>query len=317
MPDTIISDIYTRFDRALGSFYETAATGVSNYVMPAAWVFFGICLLIWCYLIIEGKIAAPITDWILKFIGFMIILYVMGNGYLQWVAKPIFELPSGLTSALNSSARSAPDLLGQVNDKVVNLVSAMFTAGSSLVRDLAIGPAISLFLMGILVVASTYLMLAAAMFSIIFAKLGLSMTLAVGPFFLLSIILPQTRNYFYSWIGTGMYFVFYQIFSVLFIFMFIGIVDGYMGSLNATLGGVGGGGNVLDMVANLLGIRGSGLNVAAITIPILLLSLVMFFMFLQIPTMCASLTGGSGGSFSGGLTSLTHAKSFFGKSSGK
>jgi type IV secretion system protein VirB6 len=310
MTDNIVGDIYTKFDGALSGFYETAATGISNYVIPIAWILLGICLLIWCYLIIEGKVAMPITDWLLKFAGFMVVLYIMGNGYLGWVAKPIYDLPSALTTAMSNSATNAPDLLGQVNEKVVDLVSAMFTAGSNLVKELAIGPAIALFLMGVLVIVATYLMLAVALFAIIFSKLGLSMVLAVGPFFVLALILPQTRNYFYSWLNTGLYFVFYHVFTALFIFMFIGIANSYLGTLNTNLGGAGGGG-VLNMVANLLGVRGSGLNVAAVTIPILLISLAMFFMFLQIPTMCSSLTSGSGGSFGAGLTNLTHAKSLF------
>jgi type IV secretion system protein VirB6 len=170
--------------------------------------------------------------------------------------------------------------------------------------------------MGVLVIVATYLLLAAAMFSIIFSKLGLSMVLAVGPFFFLALILPQTRNYFYSWLNTALYFVFYHVFTALFIFMFIGIVNSYVGKLNMTLGGVSGGG-VLSMVARLVGAKGDGLNVAALTIPILLISLAMFFMFLQIPIMCASLTGGSGGSFGAGLTNLVHARSLLGRTNSK
>ncbi|RYH53897.1 MAG: hypothetical protein EON54_13325 [Alcaligenaceae bacterium] len=238
MADNIIGDIYTNFEQALGSFYEGAAAGISGYVIPMAWVLLGICMLIWCYLIIEGKVAMPITDWLLKFVGFMVVLYIMGNGYLSWVARPIFNLPSELTTALSASASSAPDLLGQVNEKIVDLVSAMFTAGTNLVKDMAIGPAIALFLMGVLVIVATYLLLAAAMFSIIFSKLGLSMVLAVGPFFVLALVLPQTRNYFYSWLNTALYFVFYHVFTGLFIFLFIGIVNSYVGKLNTTLGGV-------------------------------------------------------------------------------
>lgn len=317
MADNIIGDIYAKFDGALSGFYEGAAAGISGYVIPVAWVLLGICMLIWCYLVIEGKVAVPITDWLLKFVGFMVVLYVMGNGYLSWVAKPIFNLPSELTTALNATSSSAPDLLGQVNEKVVDLVSAMFAAGSNLVKELAIGPAIALFLMGVLVIVATYLLLAVALFAIIFSKLGLSMVLAVGPFFVLALILPQTRNYFYSWLNTALYFVFYHVFTALFIFMFIGIVNSYMGTLNGTLGGAGGGGGVLNMVANLLGVRGSGLNVAAITIPILLISLAMFFMFLQIPVMCASLTGGSGGSLGAGLSSFMHTRSLASRSGSK
>lgn len=317
MADNIIGDIYSNFERALGGFYEGAATGISSYVIPIAWVLLGICMLIWCYLIIEGKVAMPITDWLLKFVGFMVVLYIMGNGYLGWVAKPIFNLPSELTTALSASATSSPDLLGQVNEKIVDLVSAMFTAGTRLIKDLAIGPAIALFLMGVLVIVAAYLLLSIALFAIIFSKLGLSLVLAVGPFFVLALVLPQTRSYFHSWLNTALYFVFYHVFSALFIFMFIGIINTYVGKLNTQLGSTGSGGGVLAMVSNLIGVGGAGLNVAAVCIPIVLIAMAMFFMFLQIPTMCASLTGGSGGSFGAGLTNLTHAKSLFSKSRAK
>jgi len=127
------------------------------------------------------------------------------------------------------------------------------------------------------------------------------------------LVLPQTRNYFFSWLNTALYFVFYHVFSALFIFMFIGIVHSYVGKLNSTLGGVGGG-NVLSMVARLLGASGEGLNVAAICIPLLLISMAMFLMFLQIPTMCASLTSGSGGSLGAGFANLVHARSLMSRS---
>lgn len=308
MADNIVGDIYANFETALGSFYEAASAGIAGYVIPIAWVLLGICMLVWCYLIIEGKVASPLTDWLLRFVGFMVVLHVMGSGYLPWVARPLFNLPAELTRALSASATSAPDLLGQVNEKVVDLVSAMFAAANTLIQNLAVGPAITLFLMGVLVVAATYLLLAAALFSVIFAKLGLSMVLAVGPFFLLALVLPQTRSYFFSWLNTAFYFVFYHVFSALFVFMFIGIVDSYIEKLNGTLGGVGGG-NILSMVARLTGASGEGLNVAAICIPILLISLCMFFVFLQIPALCASLTSGNGGAL--GPAQLAQAGRWF------
>jgi type IV secretion system protein VirB6 len=274
-------------------------------------------MLIWCYLVIEGKVGMPITDWLLKFVGFMVVLYIMGSGYLSWVARPIFNLPSELTTAMSGSASSSPDLLGQVNEKIVDLVSAMFTAGTRLVKDLAIGPAIALFVMGALVIVAAYLLLAVALFAVIFSKLGLSLVLAVGPFFILALVLPQTRNYFHAWLNTALYFVFYHVFAALFIFLFIGIINSYVGKLNTQLGSTGSGGGVVAMVMNLVGVGGAGLNVAAICIPIILISMTMFFMFLQIPVMCASLTGGSGGSFGAGLTNLVHVRSLVSRSSPK
>lgn len=306
MADDIIGDIYANFERALTGFYEGAAAGISAYVIPVAWILLGISMLIWCYLVMEGKVALPVTDWLLKFIGFMLVLHLMGAGYLAWVAKPIFNLPSELTTAASQSATSGPELLGQVNAKMVDLISAMFAAASALAADFAFGAAIAVYVLAALVTVAAYLLLATALFAVIFSKLGLSLVLAVGPFFVLALVLPQTRSFFFSWVSTALYFVFYHVFTALFVFMFIGIINAYLAKLASQLGGAG----VASMASQLSGSSGAaaGVNVVAICLPIVLISLAMFCMFLQIPAICASMTGGGGGSFIAALAGLARAR---------
>lgn len=318
MANDIIGDIYSSFERALNGFYESAATGISGYVIPVAWVLLGISMLVWCYLVMEGKVAVPVTDWLLKFMGFMLVLHVMGNGYLSWVAAPIFNLPSELTAAASRTASNAPDLLGEVNQKVVDLISALFTAGGNFASEFAFGGAIAVFLLAALVMVAAYLLLATALFAIIFSKLGLSLVLAVGPFFLLALVMPQTRSYFFSWIGTALYFVFYYVFTVLFVFLFMGILNAYLAKLSSQLGGSGEA-SVSGMALQLTGASGGsvGVNVVAICVPVILISLAMFCMFLQIPAICASMTGGNGGSFVSGLASLARARPSRGRSRAK
>ena len=300
MPNNVVVDIYSTFGQALAGFYEGAAQGLSNFLVPLAWILLGIAMLVWCFLVIEGKVAAPMTDWLFRFVGFCVVLYLMGSGYAGWIAAPIFGLPEQLVQAAGAGSVSAPSLIGQVNDKVVDLVSAMFTAASKLTQEFAFGPAVTLLVLAVLVVIAVYLLLAGALFSIIYSKLGLSLVLAVGPLFVLALFVPQSRRYFHAWLNTVLYFVLYHLLSVLFIFLFLGIIDAYVAKLNGVLAGVGAGG-VLAMATQLLGLTADGLNVAAVCVPILLVSLAMFFAFLQIPTLCASLTGGSGGSFNGAL----------------
>lgn len=318
MANEIIGDIYTNFESALNGFYEGAATGISGYVVPTAWVLLGISMLVWCYLVMEGKVAIPVTDWLLKFVGFMLVLHVMGNGYLSWVAAPIFHLPSELTAAASRSATYAPDLLGEVNQKMVELISALFTAAGHLASDLAFGAAIAVFVLAALVTVAAYLLLATALFAIIFAQLGLSLVLSVGPFFLLALVLSQTRSFFFSWISTALYFVFYYVFTVLFVFLFMGILNAYLAKLSAQLGGSGGA-TVSEMALQLTGASGAGagVNVVAICIPVILISLAMFCMFLQIPAICASMTGGNGGTFVSGLAGLARARPSLGRSRAK
>lgn len=318
MSSGIIGDIYSSFETALSGFYEGAAAGISGYVIPVAWILLGISMLIWCYLVMEGKVAIPATDWFLKFISFMLVLHAMGAGYLSWVAGPIFKLPSELTAAASGTAGNAPDLLERVNDKIVDLISAMFSAGARLAHDFAFGAAIAVFLLAIVVLAASYLLLSAALFALVFSKLGLSLVLGVGPFFFLALVLPRTRSYFFSWFSTALYFVFYQLFTTLFVFLFIGIIDLYLTKLSSRLGGAAGS-DVAGMAGQLAVAsgNGAGINLVAICVPIILISLAMFCMFLQIPSICASMTGGNGGSFISGLAGLARALPRTGRSRGR
>ena len=181
MADNIIGDIYNNFERALSEFYEGAAVGISGYVIPIAWVLLGICMLIWCYLIIEGKVAMPMTDWLLKFVGFMVVLYIMGNGYLSWVARPIFDLPTELTTRLSAIRISTGSVgSGQREDRRFG-VGNVHSWDRTWSKDWPLDRRLRLFLMGVLVIVAAYLLLAAAMFSVIFSKLGLSMVLGRRP----------------------------------------------------------------------------------------------------------------------------------------
>jgi len=312
MAGNIVTDIYADFEGSLSGFYALAANGLTAYVIPIAWVLLGICMLVWCILIIQGKVTSPLTDWFLKFVGFMIVMYAMSGGYLSLVASPLFNLNSQLVTAMSNSVSSAPDLLGQVNEKAVDLVSAMFTASVNLFMEAAIGPSIGMFGLAIVVLVVIYGLLGIALFSIIYGKLGLTMVLALGPFFILMLILQQTRSYFFAWLNTALYFVFYQVVSALFIFLFIGVLQGYTDRLISKLSN-GAGPSLSTMVLNLVGAGPAPINYIGYVVPLIMICIAMIFMFLQLSTIVGSMTSGSGGMMGGGLSGVVHLMRMSGK----
>lgn len=300
----MVTQIATKFEASLGTFYSAASAAISGYVLPIAWVMLGIALLVWCYAIMEGKVQSPLQDWIFKFISAMIVLYAISGGYLSLIADPLFDLGNQL-SALVSGAGGKGTALSTISglyDLIINLLSIIFETAGLAMKNLAFGTAIQLYLWGVIVAIATLLLMATALFFYIYAKLGISLVLAVGPFFVLGLINQHSRSYFFSWLNTALYFVFYQVLTVLFVVLFLSILTDYMTTLQTQLSGTSF--SLVEGVANLVGLGSVQLNVAAAMIPIVIISIAMFFMLFQLPTIAASMTGGSGGAFGNGLYSM-------------
>lgn len=304
---TMVTDVITHFQTNLGAFYSAASAGITGYVVPIAWAMLGISMMVWCYAVIEGKVTTPLTDWIFKFVCAMIVIYAMSGGYLKLVAEPIFNLGDELQIAvankvLPGSGSSAVDILTRLDDEIINVITSIFKAAGDAFTALDFGSAALLIVFGLLVAVATLLLLGTAVFFYVFAKVGLSLVLGVGPFFIFGLLNQHTRNYFFSWLNTALYFVFYQLLTVMFVLMFLSILDSYMTQLLVMLGGTTF--SVGETVLNLLGMGSVKINVIAVLTPIIVISFAMFFMLLQLPTIASSMTSGSGGSFGHGMYSI-------------
>jgi type IV secretion system protein VirB6 len=315
----MVTDVITHFQTNLGAFYSAASAGITGYVVPIAWAMLGISMMVWCYAVIEGKVTTPLTDWIFKFVCAMIVIYAMSGGYLKLVAEPIFNLGDELQIAVAShvlpgSGSTAVDIMSRLDDKIINLLTVIFKAAGEAVKALDFGSFALLIIFGLLVAVATLLLIGAAVFFYVFAKVGLSLVLGVGPFFIFGLLNQHTRNYFFSWLNTALYFVFYQLLTVMFVLMFLSILDSYLTSLFTTLGGSTY--SITDTVLNIMGLGPVKVNVIAVLTPVIVISFAMFFMLLQLPTIASSMTSGSGGSFGHGMYSIVQTLRGGGKGGG-
>lgn len=301
---TMVQDVVTHFTNATNTFIASSAGLISGYVMPIGWTILAIGLLVHAWAIMEGKVQAPLQDWMFKLVAALMVLYAMSGGYLNWLSEPLYNLGDELGTLL-AGGGNAVTSLSTVNDKVLNLLSTIFSAAGESFSFLDFGSAVILLIFGILVFIACYLLIATALFFIVFAKLGISLVLAVGPFFVMALLNQHTRNYFFSWLNTALYFVFYQVLTVLFIILFIGILDQYMTALETKLAGATW--SIENAVLNLIGMGGPGTqtNLVATMVPVVVISLAMFFMLLQLPTIASSMTSGSGGAFGNGLYAMS------------
>lgn len=312
---TMVQDVVTHFETALNTFIGSSAGVISTYVMPLGWTILAIGLLVHAWAIMEGKVQAPLQDWMFKLVAALMVLYAMSGGYFNWIAAPLYGLGDALGTLL-AGGTDAITSLSSLTDKVIDLISAIFGAAGESFKFLDFGSGAILIIFGILVGLATFLLIASALFFIVFAKLGISLVLAVGPFFVLGLLNQHTRNYFFSWLNTAFYFVFYQVLTVLFIVLFIGILDQYMTALQTKLSGATW--TIENAVLNMIGLGGPGTqtNLVATLLPVVVISIAMFFMLMQLPTIAASMTSGSGGAFGNGLYAMSQMFRRSGKGSG-
>lgn len=301
---TMVQDVVTHFTTALDTFTASSSGVITTYVMPLGWTILAIGLLVHSWAIIEGKVQAPLQDWMFKLVAALMVLYAMSGGYLNWIADPLYNLGDELGTLL-AGGGSAVNSLAAVNDKVLNLISATFSAAGESFKFLDFGSGSILLIFGILIGIACYLLIGTALFFIIFAKMGISLVLAVGPFFVLGLLNQHTRSYFFSWLNTALYFVFYQVLTVLFIILFIGILNNYMTALEIKLSGATW--TVQNAMLNMMGLGGpgTGANLVATLTPVIVISIAMFFMLMQLPTIASSITSGSGGAFGNGLYAMS------------
>ena len=178
---TMVQDVVTHFTTALNTFIAGSAGIISGYVMPIGWTVLAIGLLVHAWAIMEGKVQAPLQDWMFKLVAALMVLYAMSGGYFNWISDPLYNLGDTLGTLL-AGGGSAVTSLAALNDKVLDLISATFSAAGSSFEYLDFGSGAILLIFGILIGVACYLLIGAALFFIIFAKLGISLVLAVGPF---------------------------------------------------------------------------------------------------------------------------------------
>jgi len=310
----VLNEMWIKYEAGMSNLYATASTGISNYVVPIAWILLGILLLWWCLTMVTGGSSMPVMEWIKPTIAFAILLYVMGAGYLKWVADPLWKLPEALAAATGYGGTTPIQNLSSFEDTFTALISASFLKVTDFVTNGAFGAAIVLALLVLVLLLVGVLLMVVVFCGLLYAKLGLTFVLAVGPFFILGAVLSSTRDKFMSWLNTALFFVFYYVLCILFMAIFFNLLNTYLGNVaNISAGPTGS--SLVNIIYNNLfgGDTAAATNVLVQFLPLVLGCPILALMFLQISTIAGSMTGGSGGAAGQGLSSLIYQTRMFNK----
>lgn len=320
MASATFADFFQNVDSVIQSVFTSASSGMSAYILPVGWAMFAISLLVWAFLVMNGKIDSPMSDWMMKGLVIILILSAAGTYYNQWISGPLFQLPSDLSAAIGTSGNPS-QVLDSLDDKVENMLGGIASAMVDNFQSLNVGGGVIMLVALVLVAAASVLLLTAAAYNILYAKFGLAIVLALGPFFVIWLIWKQTQQWFWSWLNTALYFVFLSVAASLFIIMFVQIADNYMTKLNEAVGALAPAPATASMAEKIAGLLKqailppdpasvvSSLSILKIAFQFVFICVPLFFIEIQLPTIVASLTGGQGGSgFSGGYSVMQMAR---------
>lgn len=311
------SDFFAAIDAKYALFTNAAAAGMSNYVIPIAWAGLAIALLVYALMIVEGKVHSPMEGWITKGLGIVLILTAAGPYYSRWVGSAVNAVPNGMSAAIGNVGD--PNMV--LNALAGNLLDLIAGIGSGSVDAFAnwnIGGGLLLgFAMIDVVIVGTLLLVACA-FNLLYAKMGLALLLAVGPFFIIVAMWSPIRHWFHSWLNTLLYLIFLHVMSVLFVVFFIGVGQMFMDALKAmvmTMTAAGGAKSYPVAVAEAIKAWATGtptpasvgaakanfINIVRLVIEMNFVFIPMFLVALEMRTLVSSMTSGSGGSAGSGI----------------
>ena len=317
MSTNAFSDLLGDIDSKVGTVMSHAASGISAYVVPVVWLMLAIALLVYSLLVLEGKVNNPMLDWITKGIGMMLVLMACGSYYGTWISATMSALPNGLSAAMGNTG-NPNTVLDTLGGNLIDLISGVASGAVDALAGWNIGGGLLLFCAMIDITIVGSLLLVACAFNVLYAKMGLYLVLAVGPFFVMMFMWQQTKNYFYSWLNTALYFVFLSVMSALFVVFFIGIAQTYMDAMKAqvmTMTAAGGSSSYPIAIAQAIKAWATGtpapasaaaaggnlLNIVELMLEINFVFVPMFLVAIEMKTLVSSMTSGSGSTAADGV----------------
>jgi type IV secretion system protein VirB6 len=258
---TPFQEIYTFFDTAVISVLQNGTTNMIALISPLFAAGFGVYVMLVAFSYMRGDNDEYILDFLYRMMGWGLVISLGLNAsmYTAHVVPFINGLGEDLAGTVGTTFNSASALDVMVNkflDSFINLYNKADGIKQTLFAVLAIA--------GVCVFAGAFMVVAIAY--IILAKLAMGILIAVGPLFIASALFPATRDLFKSWTAQLLNYAF-----LLMLFSFAAQIE-------------------IAMVSSYVP---ADLSFSTL-IKVNLISAVMVFVSLNLPSLASALAGGVG-----------------------
>jgi len=273
-------DVFDTVTTTLTTFEAQAVSNLATYLTTFARtaaiivvMLLGLSYLQW----VPINIAALKLVKTLAIIAVVFLFALSVDNYNAYIGNHLMQLPDDLLQAIMPAGSGDTMTIGRYLDETVtNLGDGIGKIWKTGTFRNAYGPSLLACVLFLLLC----LLGAAAMVTILFAKIGISLVVAIGPLFVLALISPHTREFFTKWLSYALQMAILQVLIGGVILIARSVLDVYILQLTEPAG----------TIANSPG---------AVIAPAIVM-LVIAAMFAQLPNIASSLAGGIG--LSSGVT---------------
>ncbi|MGE4409602.1 MAG: type IV secretion system protein [Sphingobium sp.] len=211
MAYTTFSDIEEAFTAPLSEFINSGASNIASAASQPLTVAVTLYVIITGVLLMLGRIDTPIREIAFRVIkiGFILALVQQASSYQQFVTGIFFEtLPDEISSALSTgsaiSASALDGLLTQVQEAATNIMQKAGWDWTMITYGMA----------ALLLIVVAFIVLAVSFVVTLYAKIALSLVLALGPIFIACALYDATRRLTEAWMAQVLNFVVLQVLVV-------------------------------------------------------------------------------------------------------
>jgi type IV secretion system protein VirB6 len=198
MASMVFSDVLEFVNTLTSAYISTNVAIVADAIKPAVITLLGLYVILWGVASVRGLIQEPITDAAVRLlkIGLIVGVGLQLGHYNELVTDTFFHAPEQLASALTGAQGNNQAIAG-----LDTILDSGFTIGKAFWDKAGIVSGdFGMYLISLLVWTVTILVTAYAAFLIILAKIALSLIIALGPVFIVSLLFQPTASFFNAWI---------------------------------------------------------------------------------------------------------------------
>ncbi|WCF29566.1 type IV secretion system protein [Xylella fastidiosa] len=230
------SRMFTELSNALNTYVNDTATNIIGAITPVATTLLTIYVILWGWSMMRGVISEPITDGVGRMVRLAVICGIaLKIGYYNgFISDFLWNAPDEMANYLGGG--------NEENNAAFldTLMSKMYDFGDAYYQKSQANSTLGLPDFGLLFMA--YAIWGAGIaatgygaFLLALSKIGLAITLGLGPMFILLIMFEPTKRFFDAWLGQALNYVFLVILTAAAIKLILSILQAYLTNASGLL----------------------------------------------------------------------------------
>lgn len=268
---TFYTVLMNNLDTTVTDFISTSTAAVAASISSAAYSLVTLYVILWGWATLRGTVSEPIGDGIARLVKITVILAASLNMlyYNGWIVNFLYNTPDALASVITgTSAATSTSFL----DTFMGQMFDMSDSYKSLANSRIGFPDFTLLAMSWAIALSGLLLTLFGAFLTMLAKVGLAITLALGPIFIFTTLFESTKRFFDVWLG--------QVINFILLIVFVGaglhLINTIIGTwITTNAGAISGSPNFIDALQPIA------------------YSIIGFLTLMQVPSIASALGGGA------------------------